>query len=61
MNIKRKNPKPIKNRVVDVHNPFLYGTLLTEGPQVSEIDWDDGMRSYCPNGWFKRIVVEGKT
>ena len=56
--MKLKRPKLTQVRVVDVHNPFLYGTLLTEGPEVSEIDWDDGMRAYCPNEWFKKIVVE---
>ena len=37
-------------RIRDVANPRMTGTLLDQGPEVSEVRWDNGRKQYVPNG-----------
>jgi len=46
------------DRVADNHNRKFQGTVLTVGPEVSEVKWDGGTTQFVPNNWL--VIVPRK-
>jgi hypothetical protein len=49
--------KSSKPRVCERLNPKMKGTIIFEGPEVSEILWDAGFKEYVMNKFLTRLKV----
>lgn len=49
-----------KRRVRELGHPTTRkGTVIAEGPQVSQVQWDDGSKRFVANEWLVTQVKKG--